>query len=77
MNDHDRGNLMFLMRSDSKTLKQWFETATADDLAYAQELLAAYNAELDEQNRALDIEDALDNVKVYPEAQAVLAQFRL
>lgn len=47
MNKRDRDNLQFLMNAGEQVLSAWFEQADADDVEYAQELLAAYAAELD------------------------------
>ena len=48
MNKRDRDNLQFLMNAGEKVLAAWFEQADADDVEYAEELLAAYEAELDQ-----------------------------
>ena len=47
MNKRDRDNLQFLMNAGEQVLAAWFEQADADDVEYAQELLAAYESELD------------------------------
>jgi len=48
MNKRDRDNLQFLMNAGEQVLSAWFEQADADDVEYAEELLAAYEAELDQ-----------------------------
>ena len=48
MNKRDRDNLQFLMNAGEQVLAAWFEQADADDVEYAQELLAAYESELDQ-----------------------------
>jgi hypothetical protein len=45
-NEWDRDNLNFLLNTDDACLKHWHAQADADDLVYAQELLAAYSEEL-------------------------------
>ena len=45
-NEWDRDNLNFLLNTDDDCLKHWHAQADADDLVYAQELLAAYSEEL-------------------------------
>jgi len=74
MNAHDRGNLEFLLSADKATMDQWYQTATADDLAYAQELLQMARSEL--ELRALEVIDAEADEDV-SDAQAVLARFAL
>ena len=47
MNQHDRDNLNFLMTAADEVLREWYSMASEDDLIYAQELLSAYEMELD------------------------------
>lgn len=49
MNQHDRDNLNFLMTSSDEVLREWYSSASEDDLLYAQELLSAYEMELDRE----------------------------
>lgn len=49
MNQRDRDNLNFLMTSSDEVLREWYASANEDDLIYAQELLSAYEMELDLQ----------------------------
>lgn len=74
-NEWDRDNLEFLLNTNDTELAQWRAQADADDLMYAQELLAAYGRELKQSSQDLLIELALDSTN-YAEAQAVLARFR-
>ena len=53
IDDHDRANLDFLLTATPEALKEWSETVTQDDLDYAQELLDAYQLELDERAQLL------------------------
>jgi hypothetical protein len=46
MNLNDRNNLNFLMNATPEVLLEWYDTASEDDLIYAQELLDAYQMEL-------------------------------
>jgi hypothetical protein len=77
MNDWDRDNLNFLMKATPATLKEWFEQATEDNIAYAQDLLDRYSQELDELTLSNNINKRLERTERYPEAQTVLAKFRL
>lgn len=58
MNKRDRDNLQFLMNAGEKVLSAWFEQADPDDIEYAQELLAAYESELDHAAFELATSDA-------------------
>lgn len=49
MNQHDRDNLNFLMTSSDEVLREWYSSANEDDLSYAEELLSAYEMELDRE----------------------------
>lgn len=74
MNDWDRNNLNFLVNADKRTLEQWQETASADDFAYALELLKMAQAELElEAMSVIESEENLDCTQ----AREVLARFRL
>ena len=46
MNERDQKNLDFLLKVDHRTLLEWYETASLDDLLYAQELFQAKTTEL-------------------------------
>ena len=75
-NEWDRDNLNFLLGADEHCLKDWHAQADADDLAYAQELLAAYSEELKLRARELRIECEMD-LKGTHEADQVIGKFRL
>ena len=49
MNQHDRDNLNFLMTASDSVLREWYSSASEEDLIYAQELLSAYEMELDRE----------------------------
>ena len=70
-NEWDRDNLNFLLGADEDCLKDWHAQADADDLVYAQELLAAYSEELRLRAQELKIECELD-VKGTHEANQVI-----
>ena len=55
-NEWDRDNLNFLLNTDDACLKHWHAQADADDLVYAQELLAAYSEELKLKAMELKVE---------------------
>ena len=75
-NEWDRDNLEFLLGADESCLKDWHAQADADDLVYAQELLAAYSEELRLRARDLKIECELE-AKGTHEASQVIGKFRL
>jgi len=39
MNDFDKENLEFFMRADKATMKEWYEWADQENLAYAMRLI--------------------------------------
>ena len=59
-NEWDRDNLNFLLSTKDEELKLWHAQADADDLAYAQELLAAYSLELKVKAEELRVEAEMD-----------------
>ena len=46
MNQNDRLNLQFLRNLSPAGLAEWYAQSSEDDIAYAQELLDAWEAEL-------------------------------
>jgi hypothetical protein len=71
-NEWDRDNLNFLLNTKDEELKAWHAQADADDLAYAQELLAAYSLELKVKAEELRIEAELEVLQEYNTAKSVL-----
>ena len=71
-NEWDRDNLNFLLNTKDAELKVWHAQADADDLAYAQELLAAYSLELKLKAQELKIEAELGMLQEYNTAKSVL-----
>lgn len=49
MTEHDRDNLNFLLKASEEGFKEWYENASADDLAYANELLEQFAEEVYEK----------------------------
>lgn len=75
-NEWDRDNLEFLLKTGEKELNEWYSQATADDLAYAQELLAAHGRELQCQTQELLVEAELE-LKGFQQSRDILAKFML
>lgn len=48
MNSNDRANLEFLRNLSDLGLKEWFDQASQDDIEYANELLEAWEQELNQ-----------------------------
>ena len=71
-NEWDRDNLNFLLNTSDACLKDWHAQADADDLAYAQELLAAFSLELKVKAEELRIECELESLSKYNEANSLL-----
>lgn len=71
MNNHDQGNLRFLLCSSRETITDWFHKTSEDDILYAMELLNAAQAEM--AMHLLDMEEVED----YGEAESVLKKFML
>ena len=71
-NEWDRDNLNFLLNTKDEELKAWHAQADADDLVYAQELLASYSLELKLRAEELRIECELDLLPKYNEAKSIL-----
>ena len=72
----DLTNLHFIMNSDPETLQEFYETASDDDIQYALELIRY--AMTENANKINEVIDTyVGESAQYPEANAVLAQFRL
>lgn len=72
MNPHDKNNLDFLMNVSAKTLSEWADQASDDDILYALELVRQAQAEL-----AAELIEVLDEVEDCTEAKSVLKKFML
>ena len=71
-NEWDRDNLMFLLTADQNVLDEWNAQADADDLAYAQELLAGYAEELRLRSELVLIEAEMERMCEFSEALDVI-----
>ena len=72
----DLTNLRFLMNSDPQTLQEFYESASDEDIDYALELIRY--AKQENARKVLEVVDAyVGESAQYPEANAVLAKFRL
>ena len=76
MNEHDRANLEFLLHASPEVLKDWESKVTADDFAYANELLLRFAVELREEAIALKIECEMELIGNYPDAKRVIDKIR-
>lgn len=76
MDQHDQDNLRFLLSCSPNQLKQWYNTASDEDLLYASELMDRYAIYLEYEIRADKIERKLATMPVLTEAQAVIAAIR-
>ena len=72
MNDHDRGNLDFLLNITSEVFDDWMDQADIDDIDYALELLAMHKSEL-----VVGMLELKDNVEDTTQANQVLKKFML
>ena len=66
MSEWDKQNLNFLLNADHNTLMEWYDSASVDDLLYAQQLFQAKTTEL-----ILEEIELLDSV--YDVRYAILA----
>ena len=46
MNEWDRDNLIFILKSNEAEFHEWMQTVSNDDVAYALELLSRHKSEL-------------------------------
>jgi len=76
MNEHDKGNLDFLLYSTEAQLKEWYANSTADDRDYAHELMMRKAEELREESKALFIEAQLGQMLEYPDALRVIDKIK-
>jgi hypothetical protein len=70
MDDHDRKNLEFLLNASPVELETWSKEVTQDDLDYAQELLDAYQLELNERVAALGTTTSAEFEQAIVDAEA-------
>lgn len=80
MNQHDRENLKFIRLMHDKgadALDNFLSDLTPDDMAYAVELLAMWERELTSESEEFEVEQQIEVLGDYPEANTVLKKFRL
>jgi hypothetical protein len=75
MTEYDNNNLMFLMNLDSTGIALWYAQADEDDRNYAESLLVAALQLVNEHSIAVAIEDTLEHMESFPDAQKVLDKF--
>ena len=71
MNQRDRSNLEFLLRTEH--IVDWMHTATPDDIDYAKSLLDEYSRELVISTVMLTVEPAGED---YPEAVSLINRIK-
>lgn len=69
MTPRDYANLAFLLTASEQELRDWYGSATDDDITYASSLLTVGSAEM--------IDHVVDTMFVYPAAASYLRKFRL
>jgi hypothetical protein len=74
MKKRDRKNLQFLLSLDKHTMMSWWVNAPLPDKLYAQELLDAYQKELDIAT-VLVYDGPIDSG--FPDAKKILNKFRI
>ena len=74
MNERDQKNLDFLLKVDHQTLLDWYDTASVDDLLYAQELFQAKTTELIMQE--LELLDCIYDIRYAKAAYDVINKIR-
>jgi len=79
MNEWDKDNLMFIMKSDYKTFKAWMEQATDDDINYALQLIAEFKKEQAMMSATIKerVGAHYPEVTDFTQAKQVLEKFRL
>jgi hypothetical protein len=76
MTKSDLNNLKFLLTADKETLSTWYNSASDSDLIYAMCLFDCYEQYLKTEADFIKIEQALADMPVFLEAQAVIAAVR-
>jgi hypothetical protein len=78
MNAHDRGNLDFLLKADTDTIRDWAGKMGSDDIVYAQELLLQHAADLRERSREILVEAEMARLaNSYDLAKDYLKRFQI
>jgi hypothetical protein len=76
MNDWDKDNLMFIMKSDYKTFNEWMNQANDEDIVYALKLIAEYKKEQDMELKRMEASH-YPETKDYTQVKQLLEKFRL
>ena len=74
MSEEDRQNLNFLLNADLKTLTKWYDSASVDDLLYAQQLFQAKTTELIVQE--IELLDCVYDVRYANLASAIINEVK-
>jgi hypothetical protein len=78
MNQHDRKNLDFLLKSELETIRDWAGKMNPDDITYAQELLLQHAQDLRERSREILVEAEMARLdSTYGIARDYLKRFTL
>jgi hypothetical protein len=78
MNQHDRSNLDFLLKSELETIRDWAGKMNPDDITYAQELLLQHAQDLRERSREILVEAEMARLdSTYGIARDYLKRFQI
>jgi hypothetical protein len=78
MNQHDRSNLDFLLKSELDVIRDWAGKMNPDDITYAQELLLQHAADLRERSREILVEAEMARLdSTYGIARDYLKRFQI
>jgi hypothetical protein len=77
MNNHDLGNLNFLLNAGPEELAAWWNNVSTDDRQYASEILNQYSEELKVRQRFIDVESIALPEYMLPDAKQYLKKFTL
>jgi hypothetical protein len=61
MNEYDRSNLNFILKTDTAAFEAWLDQASGDDVAYALELIAQAKVEL--QVNAMELQEQVQDLE--------------
>lgn len=73
MNQTDIKNLKFLLNADTSQLREWYNSASNQELMYAKNLLDQYHTMLDDEIVSMQIEEKLRTMPLWLEAQSVIS----
>lgn len=75
MDDYDRNNLNFLLKTDNKELEKWYNGISDQEKEYASTLLKRYSEELSIKQHFQNTEHI--EINAMPDAETYLRRFRL